>query len=62
MKQLIPTSADGKEDHLQLVPPRKKIFLQKNITSPIHETRYETTDMDHVLGVHVDNHNPNIHD
>ena len=60
MKKLTPTSADDKEEHLYLVPPRKKLFLQKNSTSPIHETRYTTTDMDHVLGVHVDSKNSNI--
>ena len=40
----------------------KKLFLQKNSTSPIHATRYATTDTDHVLGVHVDSQNPNTHD
>ena len=62
MKQLIPTSTYGKEGHLYLVPPRNKLFLQKNSTSPIHATRYATTDMDHVLGVHVDSQNPKIND
>ena len=62
MRQLIPTSADGKEEHLYLVPPINNLFLQKNSTYPIHETRYATTDRDHVLGVHVDSQNPNIHD
>ena len=40
MKQLMPTYADGKEEYLYLVPPRNKLFLKKNSTSPIHETRY----------------------
>ena len=62
MKPLMPTSAYGKQEHLYLVPPRNKLFLQKNSTSTIHETRYATTDMDHVLGVHVDSQNPNIND
>ena len=62
MKQLILTYTDGKEEHLYLVPPRNKLFLQKNSTSLIHATRYATTDMDHVLGVHVDSQNTNIHD
>ena len=62
MKQLKPKSADGKEEHLYLVPPRNKLFLQKNSTSPIHETCYTTTDMNHVLGVHLDSQNPKIHD
>ena len=31
-------------------------------TNPIHATRYAITDMDHVIGVHVDSKNPNIHD
>ena len=44
------------------MPPRNKLFLQKNSTSPIHATLYATTDMDHVLGVHVDSQNPNIND
>ena len=26
---MMPTYADGKEDHLYLVPPRNKLFLQK---------------------------------
>ena len=60
MKNLMPTSTDGKEDHLYLVHPRNKLFLQKNNTSPIHATRYATTDMDHVLGVHIDSHNSKI--
>ena len=60
MKQLMPTSADGKAEHLYIVPPRNKLFLKKNSTSPIHATRYATTDMDHVLGVHVDSHKPKI--
>ena len=29
MKKIMPTSADGKEYHLYLVPPRNKLFLQK---------------------------------
>ena len=62
MKQLMPTSDDGKLDHLYLVPPRNKLFLQKNISSPIHANHYETTYMFHVLGVHVDSQNPNIHE
>ena len=62
MKQLMPTSADGKAEHLYIVPPRNKLFLKKNSTSPIHATRYATTDMDHVLGVHVDSQNPKIND
>ena len=62
MEQLIPAYADGKEDHLYLVTPRNKRFLQKNSTSPIHATGYATIEMDHVLGVHVDSQNPNIHD
>ena len=62
MKKFMPTSADGKEYNLYLVPPRNKLFLQKNSTSPIHATRYATTDMDHVLGEYVDIQNPNIHD
>ena len=36
--------------------------LQKNSTSPIHANCYETTDMDHVLGVHFDIQNPKIND
>ena len=44
------------------MPPRNKLFLQKNSTSPIHATRYATKYMDNVLGVHVDSQNPNIHD
>ena len=60
MKQFMPTSADGKEEHLYLVPPRNKLFIQKNSTYPIHATRYAITDMDHVIGVHVDSKNPNI--
>ena len=62
MKQFMPTYDDGKEEHLYLMPPRNKLLLQKNSTSPIHATRYATTDMDYVLGVHVDSQNPNIHD
>ena len=62
MKQLMQTSGDGKEEHLYLVPPRNKLFLQKNSASPIHETLYATTDMDNVLGVHVDIQNPKSHD
>ena len=62
MKQLTPTYAEGKEEHLYLVPPRNNLFLQKNSTPPIHATSYATTDMDHALGVHVDSHNLNIHD
>ena len=61
MKTLMPTSADGKKEHLYIVPPRNKLFLQKNSTSPINATRYATTDMDHVLGVHVESQNPKIH-
>ena len=38
MKQFMPTSADGKEEPLYLVPPRKKLLLQKNSTSHIYET------------------------
>ena len=60
MKQLMPTSTDVKEDRLYLVPPRNKLFLQKNSTYPIHATRYATIDMDHILVVHVDSQNPNI--
>ena len=62
MKQLISTSNYGKAENLYLVPPRNKIFLQKNSTSPIHATCYSTTDMVHVLGAHVDSQNPKIHD
>ena len=62
IKQLMPKCFDGKEEHLYLLPPRNKQLLQKNITSPIHATRYATTDMDHVLGVRVDSHNTKIHD
>ena len=62
MKQLMPTSEYGKQEHLYLVPPRNKLFLQKNSTSPIHSNHYETTDMDRVLDVHVDSQNPNIND
>ena len=62
MKQLMPTSDDGKEEHLYLVHHRKKLFLQKNSTSLIHATRYATIDMDHVLGIHVDSQNPKIRD
>ena len=58
----MPASADGKEDHLYLVPPRNNIFLQKNNTSLIHATCHATTDMDHELGVYVGSQNPNIHD
>ena len=61
MKTFMPTSDDGNEGHLYLVPPRKK-SLQKNITYPIDATRYATTDMDHVIGVHVDSQNTNIND
>ena len=60
MKQLIPIYADGKEEHLHLVPPRNKISLQKNSISLIHATRYETKYMYHVLGVHIDSQNLNI--
>ena len=62
MKTFMSTSYDGKEEHLYLVPTRIKLFLHKNSTSPIHATRYANTDMYHVLGVHVDSQNPNIHD
>ena len=62
MKKLMPISSDGKQQHLYLVPPRNKLFLKKNSTSPIHATFYETTDMDPVLGVHVDSQNPKIND
>ena len=41
---------------------RKKLFLQKNSTSPIHATRFPNTYMDHLLDVNVDSQNPNIHD
>ena len=61
MKKLMPTSADGKEENLYLVPPINNIFLHKNSTSPIHATHYAAIYMDHVLGVHVDSQNPNIH-
>ena len=54
MRQLIPTSADGKEEPLYLVPPRYNLFLQKNSISTIHATRFAATYMDHVIGVHVD--------
>ena len=57
----MPTSADGKEEHLYLVSPKNKLSPQKNSTSLIHADRYATTDMDHVLDVHVDSQNPNIH-
>ena len=62
MKRSMPTSSDGKEEHLYPVTPINKLFLQKNSTSPIHATPYATTDTDHVLGVHVDSQNPKIHD
>ena len=62
MKQLTPISANGKEEHLYLVPPRNKLSLQKNSTSPIHATCCATKYMDHVLGVHVDSKNLKIHD
>ena len=62
MKQLIPTFADSKEEKLYFGPPTKTIFLQKNITYPIHATCYATTDMDHALGVHFDSQNQNIYD
>ena len=61
MKQLMPTCSDGKEEHLYIFPLRNKLFLQKNSISPIYAARYATTDMDHVLGLHVDIHNPKIH-
>ena len=61
MKQLMITYANDKEEHLYLVPPINKLFLQKNRTSPIHATRYSTIDMYNVLGLHVDSQNPNIH-
>ena len=62
MKQLMPTSADGKEENLYILHPRNKLFRQKNITYPIHATLYATTYMDHLIGVNVDSQNPNIHD
>ena len=58
----MPTSADGKEENLYILHPRNKLFRQKNITYPIHATRYATTYMDHLIGVNVDSQNPNIHD
>ena len=61
MKKLMPTSYGGKEEHFYLVSTINKIFLHKNSTSPIHTTCYATTDMDIVLGVHVDSQKPNIH-
>ena len=57
---MITTSADGKEEHLYLVPPRNKLPLQKNSDYPTHATRYSTTYMYHLLGVNVDSQNPNI--
>ena len=62
MKQLMPTYADGKEEQLYLVPPRNKLFLQRNSTYPILAIIYATTDIYHVLGLHVDSQNPNIND
>ena len=61
MKQLMPTYADGKEEQLYLVPPRNKLFLQRNSTYPILVIVYATTDIYHVLGVHVDSHKSKIH-
>ena len=61
MKQLMTTSADGMEEHLYLVSTRNKLFLHKNSTSPIHETRYATIYMYHVLSVHGDIQKPKIH-
>ena len=58
----MPTSDDGKEEHLYLVPPRNKLFLHKNRTYPIHATHYATTYMYHVLGVHAYSQNSKIHD
>ena len=40
--------------------PKLHPQAHKNSISSIHATRYGTTDMDHVLGVHFDSHNPNI--
>ena len=57
----MPTSDDGKEEHLYLLPPSNKLFQQKNSPSPIHETCYTTKDMNHVIGVHVDIQNPKTH-
>ena len=57
----MPTSADGKEEHLYLVPPRNKLFLQENSTSTSHETCYATIYMYHVLSVHGDIQKPKIH-
>ena len=62
MKQMMTTSADGKEEQLYLVPPRNKLFLQENSTSPSHATCYATTDMDNILAAHDDIKNPKIHD
>ena len=62
MKQFMPTSADGKQERLYLVPPINKLFLQKNSPSPIHANCYETTDMYPVIGVHFDIQNPKIND
>ena len=42
--------------------PRNKLLLHKNNTSPIHATCYANIDIYHVLGLHVDSQNPNIHD
>ena len=61
MKTFMPTSDNGKDEYLYLVPTRNKLSLQKNSTSPIHATCCATKYMDHVLGVHVDIQNPNIH-
>ena len=62
MEKLMPTSADGKQEHLYLVPTRNKLSLQKNSTSPIHATCCATKYMDHVLCVQLDSQNPNIND
>ena len=56
------TYSDGEEENLYLVPTRNKLLLQKNILSPIHATRYATTDMDNLLGVNFDSQNPKVHD
>ena len=42
--------------------PETSYSYRKIAHLPIHATHYSTTDMDHVLGVHVDSQNPNIHD
>ena len=61
-EKLVPTSANGKEEHLYLIPPKNNLFLHKNSSYTFHETLYATTDIDRVLGVHVDIQNPIIHD